>query len=98
MAGLEGIPEIYAKVVSKVPDAQVMSDLDATVAWAEKNRETQSGSRLQAFAGADVSSGYTRRTARLSKPAPRGTEGSPEPPTRSNRGIRLTSQANSKRP
>jgi carboxymethylenebutenolidase len=37
VAGLEGIPEIYAKVVSKVPDAQVMSDLDATVAWAEKN-------------------------------------------------------------
>ena len=35
--GLEGIPEIYAKVVSKVPDAQVMSDLDATVAWAAKN-------------------------------------------------------------
>jgi carboxymethylenebutenolidase len=29
--------EIMAKVVSKVPDAQVMSDLDATVAWAGKN-------------------------------------------------------------
>ncbi len=29
--------EIFAKVVSKVPDAQVMSDLDATVAWAAKN-------------------------------------------------------------
>jgi carboxymethylenebutenolidase len=28
--------EIIAKVVSKVPDAQVMSDLDATVAWAKK--------------------------------------------------------------
>ena len=27
--------EIIAKVVSKVPDAQVMSDLDATVAWAK---------------------------------------------------------------
>ncbi len=37
VAGLEGIPEIYAKVVSKVPDAQVMSDLDATVAWAANN-------------------------------------------------------------
>ncbi len=32
------IPEIIAKVVSKVPDAQVMSDLDATVAWAGKNK------------------------------------------------------------
>ena len=30
------IQEIIGKVVSKVPDAQVMSDLDATVAWAEK--------------------------------------------------------------
>ena len=29
--------EILAKVVSKVPDAQVMSDLDAAVAWAKKN-------------------------------------------------------------
>ena len=29
--------EIFAKVVNKVPDAQVMSDLDATVAWAGKN-------------------------------------------------------------
>jgi carboxymethylenebutenolidase len=27
--------EIIGKVVSKVPDAQVMSDLDATVAWAK---------------------------------------------------------------
>jgi carboxymethylenebutenolidase len=31
------INEIISKVVSKVPDAQVMSDLDATVAWAEKS-------------------------------------------------------------
>ena len=27
--------EIISKVVSKVPDKQVMSDLDATVAWAK---------------------------------------------------------------
>ena len=31
------VNEIISKVVSKVPDAQVMSDLDATVAWAEKS-------------------------------------------------------------
>lgn len=30
---IESIPEIIAKVVSKVPDAQVIADLDATVAW-----------------------------------------------------------------
>lgn len=37
VAGMTDIQEIIAKVVSKVPDAQVMSDLDATVAWAKKN-------------------------------------------------------------
>lgn len=31
------IPEILAKVVSRVPDSQVMSDLDACVAWAGAN-------------------------------------------------------------
>lgn len=31
------IPEIMSQVVSKVPDAQVMADLDATAAWASKN-------------------------------------------------------------
>src|SRR5213075_1785390 len=30
---LKDIQEILTNVVSKVPDAQVMSDLDATVAW-----------------------------------------------------------------
>lgn len=31
---IESIQEVISKVVSKVPDAQVMEDLDATVAWA----------------------------------------------------------------
>ena len=31
---LSDTKEIFAQIVSKVPDAQVMSDLDATVAWA----------------------------------------------------------------
>jgi carboxymethylenebutenolidase len=31
------IQNIISKVVSKVPDAQVMSDLDATVDWAAKS-------------------------------------------------------------
>ena len=34
---LTEIQEIISKVVSKVPDSQVMADLDATVAWAEKS-------------------------------------------------------------
>ncbi|HKA18494.1 MAG TPA: dienelactone hydrolase family protein [Blastocatellia bacterium] len=34
---ITNINEIISKVVSKVPDAQVMSDLDATTAWAKKS-------------------------------------------------------------
>ncbi|HEY9613817.1 dienelactone hydrolase family protein [Allocoleopsis sp.] len=34
---LTDIQELVSKVVSKVPDSQVMSDLDATVAWAKKS-------------------------------------------------------------
>jgi carboxymethylenebutenolidase len=34
---LTDINEIISKVVSKVPDKQVMDDLDATVAWAKKS-------------------------------------------------------------
>lgn len=35
VSGISEIKEIPAKVVSKVPDAQVMADLDAAVAWAK---------------------------------------------------------------
>ncbi len=38
VASIQNIQEIISKVVSKVPDAQVMSDLDAAVAWAAKNK------------------------------------------------------------
>ncbi len=34
---LSDIPTIFAEVVSKVPDTQVMADLDATAAWAMAN-------------------------------------------------------------
>lgn len=34
---MSNIQEIISKVVSKVPDTQVMSDLDATVSWAKKS-------------------------------------------------------------
>ena len=34
---IENIQEIIDKVVSRVPDSQVMSDLDSTAAWAAKN-------------------------------------------------------------
>jgi carboxymethylenebutenolidase len=35
--------EIVSKVVSKVPDAQVMSDLDATLAWAKASSKGDAG-------------------------------------------------------
>jgi carboxymethylenebutenolidase len=41
--------EIISKVVSKVPDAQVMSDLDATVAWAKKNSGNTSKLAITGF-------------------------------------------------
>jgi carboxymethylenebutenolidase len=34
---LSDVQEIVSRVVSKVPDAQVLSDLDATAAWAKKS-------------------------------------------------------------
>ena len=37
--------QIFAEVVAKVPDAQVMSDLDATAAWAAKSSKGD-GERL----------------------------------------------------
>ncbi|MFN7920989.1 MAG: dienelactone hydrolase family protein [Bryobacteraceae bacterium] len=37
VSNISSIQDIVAKVVSKVPDAQVMSDLDSTVAWSAKN-------------------------------------------------------------
>jgi carboxymethylenebutenolidase len=37
VADMKDVKEIIAKVVSKVPDAQVMSDLDASVAYAAKS-------------------------------------------------------------
>jgi carboxymethylenebutenolidase len=35
VSGMSNIQDIISKVVSKVPDSQVMSDLDATAAWAK---------------------------------------------------------------
>jgi carboxymethylenebutenolidase len=37
-ATVTDVQDLMTKIVAKVPDAQVMSDLDATVAWAAKNQ------------------------------------------------------------
>lgn len=46
---MENIQEIISKVVSKVPDAQVMSDLDSAVAWAAKNHGDTSRLAITGF-------------------------------------------------
>jgi len=50
-------------ILRNVPESQVSSDLDATVAWA-KNTGKADTSRLgiTGFAGADVRSGYMPHT------------------------------------
>lgn len=46
---MTNIGEIISKVVSKVPDSQVMSDLDATVAWAKNNKGNTSRIGITGF-------------------------------------------------
>ncbi len=43
VSGMSDIQEIIGKVVSKVPDAQVASDLDATLAWAKGTGRADTG-------------------------------------------------------
>jgi carboxymethylenebutenolidase len=38
VSNMQNIQDIISKVVSKVPDSQVLSDLDAAAAWAQKNQ------------------------------------------------------------
>ncbi len=46
---IQNIQEIVQNVVSKVPDAQVMSDLDAAVEWAGKNKGNTSKLGITGF-------------------------------------------------
>ena len=61
--------EIIAKVVSKVPDAQVMSDLDATVAWA---KATGKGDTAQARHHRLLLGRPDRLALRRAQPEPQG--------------------------
>ena len=65
VAGMTDIQEIISKVVAKVPDAQVMSDLDATAAYAKASGQpTPRASASPASAGAGASSGSMPSTTR----------------------------------
>jgi len=46
---IQNVQEIVDTVVSKVPDSQVMSDLDSTVAWATKNSGTSDRLAITGF-------------------------------------------------
>lgn len=63
-ASYNEMAKLLAEVVSKVPDAQVMGDLDATVQWAGANGGTPARSASRAFAGAAAPPGCTAPTAR----------------------------------
>ena len=78
------IQEIISKVVSKVPDEQVMSDLDAAAALGRSRprRATAPSSASPASAGAAASPGSTPRTTRAQGGAPHGTAGWSAPRTR----------------
>ena len=78
------------EVVAKVPDAQVMADLDATAAYAAKTGQADAKRLgITGFCWAGASCGSTRRTTRSSTRAWRGTgassRGPANPPTRSRR-------------
>jgi len=65
-AEISDIKELVAEIVSKVPDTQVMSDLDATVPMPNRPaRQTRRSSRLPASAGAAGSPGSMPRTTRI---------------------------------
>jgi carboxymethylenebutenolidase len=46
---MQEIPKIVSEIFSKIPDAQVMSDLDATFAWAEVNKGDASRVAITGF-------------------------------------------------
>ena len=63
---ISDLKQIMSEVVAKVPDAQVMADLDAAVAWAGKTSkgDADEARRSPASAGAAASCGSTPRTTR----------------------------------
>jgi carboxymethylenebutenolidase len=68
------VSKLMSEIVSKVPDAQVMGDLDATVKWAGAHGGDLARVASPASVGAGASPGSTPRTAR-SRPAWPGTGG-----------------------
>ena len=66
------IPQLLPIVNSK-PDAELLSDLDSTVAWANRRAATRRSWASSASAAADARSGNMPPTPARSRPAPRST-------------------------
>ena len=57
------LAKLQSEIIAKVPDAQVMGDLDACVAWAAANGGNTDKLAITGFAGVGASLGCTRRTS-----------------------------------
>jgi carboxymethylenebutenolidase len=67
------IPTLFSNLVSKVPDAQVLADLDHVASWAARNGGDPIVCWSPASAGADALAGCMPRITRSSKPLWPGT-------------------------
>ncbi len=68
------IPTLIAEVASKVPDAQVMNDLDGALTWAADNGGNLRKLAVTGFCMGGASRGCMRRTTKKSKRRWRGTD------------------------
>ena len=71
--GYGEMAKLIAEVISKVPDAQVMGDLDACVRWAGENGGNLDKVGVTGFCWAAAKLGCMPRTTRASRLAWRGT-------------------------
>jgi carboxymethylenebutenolidase len=69
------IATLFATIISKVPDAQALADLDACVAWAAQNGGDTKRLGVTGFCWGGRMTGSTARTARRFAPASPGTGG-----------------------
>jgi hypothetical protein len=102
-AGEPDIQKLLSTIVFKKPDAEAMSDLDATLAFAKSTGSADVGRAAVVFAGAAGRYGSTRRTILRSRPRSPGTArwaggSSSRPLLRATSTIRLTSSPISRSP
>ncbi len=88
---LENVADILSSIVSKVPDAQVMADLDACAEWAVTRGGDAARLAITGFCWVDASPGCMLRTTRSSRRVSPGMAGSTAPPRTTSRSSRSTS-------